>query len=137
LHRSEGFGLTMAEAMLLGKPVIATGYSGNLDFMTADTSLLVDYERVPITLEPSAPGGSGPDLPTYPRGSFWAEPSVDQTAELMRWVYEHPDQARALGHRARRHASRLLSLQAAGRRMQQRLQALEDSERTGCKKRYA
>ena len=44
LHRSEGFGLTMAEAMYVGKPVIATGYSGNLDFMTAENGLLVDYE---------------------------------------------------------------------------------------------
>ena len=48
LHRSEGFGLGLAEAMLLGKPVIATGYSGNLDFMNRDNSLLVDYERVEI-----------------------------------------------------------------------------------------
>src|SRR5437773_750002 len=42
LHRSEGFGFTMAEAMLMGKPVIGTAYSGNLDFMTPDNSLLVD-----------------------------------------------------------------------------------------------
>ncbi len=48
LHRSEGFGLGMAEAMYLGKPVIATGYSGNLDFMTEENSLLVDYQLVPI-----------------------------------------------------------------------------------------
>jgi len=127
MHRCEGFGLTMAEAMLMGKPVIATGYSGNLDFMTADTSLLVDYERVAITL----------DLPTYPQGSIWAEPSVDQTAQWMRWVYEHPDQARALGHRAREHASVLLSLEVAGRRMQQRLQALEGSAQTRSKKHCA
>jgi glycosyltransferase involved in cell wall biosynthesis len=45
LHRSEGFGLGMAEAMLMGKPVIATGYSGNLDLMNRDNSLLVDYEN--------------------------------------------------------------------------------------------
>ncbi len=44
LHRSEGFGLTPAEAMYLGKPVIATGYSGNLDYMTPENSYLVDYE---------------------------------------------------------------------------------------------
>ena len=44
LHRSEGFGLTMAEAMAVGKPVIATAYSGNVDFMNRDNSLLVDYE---------------------------------------------------------------------------------------------
>ena len=44
LHRSEGFGLTMAEAMTVGKPVIATGYSGNLDFMTEENSFLVHYK---------------------------------------------------------------------------------------------
>ena len=43
LHRSEGFGQTLAETMAIGKPVIATGYSGNLGFMTPDNSYLVDY----------------------------------------------------------------------------------------------
>ena len=70
LHRSEGFGLTMAEAMLLGKPVIATGYSGNLDFMTPDNSRLVDYRRVRITQE----------LPYYGKGCFWAEPDLNHAA---------------------------------------------------------
>ena len=44
LHRAEGFGLTLAEAMAIGKPVIATGYSGNVDFMNDANSYLVDYE---------------------------------------------------------------------------------------------
>src|SRR5262249_50653039 len=48
LHRSEGLGLTMAEAMLLGKPVVATGYSSNTEFMNAENSLLVDYKLVKI-----------------------------------------------------------------------------------------
>ena len=61
LHRAEGFGLGPAEAMWLGKPVIATGYSGNLDFMTPTNSLLVDYRLVrsapaPIRTRPT-PGG--------------------------------------------------------------------------------
>ncbi len=64
LHRSEGFGLTMAEAMALGKPVIATGYSGNLHFMTPENSYLVDYVRVNV------PTGCEP----YPTTACWAEP---------------------------------------------------------------
>jgi glycosyltransferase involved in cell wall biosynthesis len=48
LHRSEGFGLGLAEAMLLGKPVIATGFSGNLEFMKPTNSFLVSYNLVPI-----------------------------------------------------------------------------------------
>jgi len=80
LHRSEGLGLTMAEAMALGKPVIATGYSGNLHFMTPDNSYLVDY-----TLS-AVPAGCGP----YPVGARWAAPNLDHAARLMREVYERP-----------------------------------------------
>jgi glycosyltransferase involved in cell wall biosynthesis len=114
LHRSEGFGLTMAEAMLLGKPVIATGYSGNLDFMSPTNSLLVDYRMVPITQE----------LPWYRKGCRWADADIDHAAERMRWVYEHAEEARALGTRARQETSRLLSLPAAGQRMLERLEAI-------------
>jgi glycosyltransferase involved in cell wall biosynthesis len=121
LHRAEGFGLTMAEAMLLGKPVIATGYSGNLDFMSSANSLLVNYEMVAITQ----------DLPYYRKGWRWAEPSVGQAAAWMRWVYEHPDEGRALGARARADATRSLSLQAAGERMLQRLRAIRHGDGPG------
>ena len=70
----------MAEAMYLGKPVIATGYSGNLDFMTAENSLLVDYELVPI----------GPGAPPYPADGEWADPNVEHAAALMRLVFDDP-----------------------------------------------
>jgi glycosyltransferase involved in cell wall biosynthesis len=119
LHRSEGFGYTMAEAMLMGKPVIATGYSGNLDFMTPADSLLVSYRKVPIVQR----------LPVYPIGSMWAEPDLEHAAHLMRWVYEHPAQARALGCRAREQSRRLLSLDGLGRRMGRRLGELRASRR--------
>ncbi|EQD58089.1 glycosyltransferase, group 1 family protein, partial [mine drainage metagenome] len=48
LHRSEGFGLGLAECMRIGKPVIATAWSGNMDFMSDDNSCLVDYRLVPV-----------------------------------------------------------------------------------------
>jgi glycosyltransferase involved in cell wall biosynthesis len=90
LHRSEGLGLGMAQAMYLGKPVIATNYSGNLEFMNSDNSLLVDYAMTELNED------SGP----YERGTRWAEPKVEHAANLMRWVYEHWAEGQALGARA-------------------------------------
>jgi glycosyltransferase involved in cell wall biosynthesis len=91
LHRSEGLGLTIAEAMACKKPVIATGYSGNLEFMSAENSCLVPFRLVDI-----------PDTWwAYEAGARWAEPDVDAAAEMMRAMWEHPEVARALGSRAR------------------------------------
>jgi glycosyltransferase involved in cell wall biosynthesis/2-polyprenyl-3-methyl-5-hydroxy-6-metoxy-1,4-benzoquinol methylase len=92
LHRSEGLGLTMAEAMAFGKPVIATAYSGNLHFMTPDNSYLVDYERAAV------PPGCDP----YPVGARWAEPDVEQAAALMHQVYEGRFKPNAKAERGRR-----------------------------------
>ena len=91
LHRSEGFGLTMAEAMACAKPVIATAYSGNLAFMTEANSYLVPYELGSI------PAGCDP----YPAGVEWAEPDLDEAARLMRHVWEDRDEAGERGERAR------------------------------------
>jgi GT2 family glycosyltransferase/glycosyltransferase involved in cell wall biosynthesis len=77
-HRSEGFGYNLAEAMYLGKPVIATRYSSNLDFMRDDNSYLIDYKLIPIPLT------VGP----YIRGHVWADPSIDHLSHLMRTVFE-------------------------------------------------
>lgn len=114
LHRSEGYGLTMAESMALGKPVIATGYSGNLDFMTPSNSLLVSYSKTPLKAT----------VRLYRRGGSWAEPSVDHAAELMRWVVAHPAESRAMGQRAARDVRTTLSLETAGQRMAARLDQL-------------
>ncbi|HEV8061720.1 MAG TPA: glycosyltransferase [Gemmataceae bacterium] len=111
LHRSEGFGLTLAESMLLGKPVVATGYSGNMDFMTADNSYLVDYQIVPITDK----------ISTYERGMCWAEPSVEHAARQMRSIYEDRSRAQAIGELARVEVQQTLDPQAAGQRMLERL----------------
>ncbi|HEX9726164.1 MAG TPA: methyltransferase domain-containing protein [Vicinamibacteria bacterium] len=92
LHRAEGFGLTMAEAMVTGRPVIATGFSGNLMFMNEENAYLVRHEVVPI------PEGCAP----YPAGGEWAEPDIEDAARLMRHVYEHPEEALEKGRRARK-----------------------------------
>ena len=92
LHRSEGTGLTITDAMALGKPVIATSWSGNVDFMDVSNSFPVRYELV--ELQESV----GP----YRAGEVWADPSVEHAAEQMRWVFEDREEARARGDAARR-----------------------------------
>ncbi len=93
LHRAEGFGLTMAEAMALGRPVIASGYSGNLEFMNEENSYLVPV--TPIQLEA--------DAPPYRKGETWGDPDLEAAAELMRRVYESPGEAAAKAALGRRY----------------------------------
>ena len=89
LHRSEGYGLTMAEAMSLSKPVIATAYSANCEFMSSDDSLLIPFELV------STKGN-----PTYPYDSYWAAPSTELAAEAMRKVFADRVLAQEMGRKA-------------------------------------
>jgi glycosyltransferase involved in cell wall biosynthesis/GT2 family glycosyltransferase len=91
LHRSEGFGLTVAEAMALGKPVISTAYSSTLEFANESNSFPVPARIVEI----------GDDAPPYPSHSRWADPDVAAAAEQMARVYADPSGAAAVGARAR------------------------------------
>lgn len=87
LHRAEGLGLGLAECMYQGKPVIGTGYSGNLEFMNEGNSALVRYSLVPIK--------KGEYLYDDP-GFFWAEPDEDHAAYLMGKVVDDADYRRML-----------------------------------------
>ena len=107
LHRSEGLGLHLAEAMWLSKPVIATRYSGNLDFMDDACAALVDYELVPVR------HGDG----IYPDVAMWAEPDLEQAASWMRRLVDHPSLAADLGRAARAKMQSQASAADAGRNM--------------------
>jgi glycosyltransferase involved in cell wall biosynthesis len=111
LHRSEGFGLILAEAMCLGKPVIATGWSGNMDFMNVANSCPVRYDLV--TLERAY----GP----YAAGQQWAEPDLDHAAELMQRVASDAAYREAIGRSASETMRTQFSPKAAGMRFIQRL----------------
>lgn len=121
LHRSEGFGLPLAEAMALGTPVIATGYSGNTDFTTPQNSYLVDWE----------PARVGPECEIYPPEGNWAEPDIDHAAQLMRHVWEHPDEAKARGGRAKADIERDYAPAVTGAIARGRLERLLELRRAG------
>jgi glycosyltransferase involved in cell wall biosynthesis len=91
LHRSEGFGLTVAEAMALGKPVISTAYSATLEFANESNSFPVPNRIIEV----------GEGAPPYPSHSRWAEPDVAAAAEQMARVYADRNRAAAVGRRAR------------------------------------
>jgi glycosyltransferase involved in cell wall biosynthesis len=99
LHRAEGFGMGMAECMQMGKPVIATGWSGNMEFMNEECAALVGYELV--ALQP----GQYP----FGTGQRWAEPDIGQAAEWMARLSSDPVLASQLGERGRQHVERVLS----------------------------
>lgn len=106
LHRAEGFGYGLAEAMFLKKTVIATNYSGNLDFMNESNSFLVPYKLVKIEKN------AGP----YKRGNHWAEADITLTVEIMKKVFKDHDQSylRDMKERANADIIRLYSVKQVG-----------------------
>jgi glycosyltransferase involved in cell wall biosynthesis len=106
LHRSEGFGLCLAECMALGKPVVATGWSGNMDFMDTTNSCPVNY-RLKVIEESAG---------QYAAGQMWAEPDIEHAAALMRRLTDDSDYGAALGRRAVSSIQERFSLAAVGAR---------------------
>ena len=118
-HRSEGFGLTLAEAMLRGTPVIATDYGSTTDFISPDTGYPIEYQLVELQED------QGP----YPRGYVWADPSREHLRQLMRAVVDDPGGARRTAEAGRRLISEEYSPAAAGARMRGRLLHLYEAGR--------
>ena len=115
LHRSEGFGLTLAEAMFYAKPVIATEYSANTDFMNVGNSFPVSFDLQVLDK----------DSGYFKKGNFWANPNVEHAAELMREVFENRQRAEKIGARAALDVRKLLSPRAIGDKMLRRLERIK------------
>jgi glycosyltransferase involved in cell wall biosynthesis len=114
LHRSEGFGLTLAEAMMLGRPVIATAYSGNMDFMSEEDSFLVPYKMITIDRT------HGP----YKAGYHWAQPDLDYASDVMRHVEMHREAAAEKGLKAQAKIRELLHPATIGASVRHRLEEM-------------
>jgi len=115
LHRSEGFGRGLAEAMYLGKPVIATGYSGNLDFTNAQNACLVDYRLVPV---------KDHEYP-FATGQKWAEPDIEHAVWFMRRLIKDTQYAQTIGQQAAYFIKTYHSPSAVGAKYRSRLVALK------------
>jgi len=111
LHRAEGFGLNIAEAMFLGKPVIATDWSGTAEFVNAANGCPVNYRLVTLDRD------HGP----YPRGQTWADADVDHAAYWMRCLIEDRAMRERLGAQAAADIRRRFSPEAIGRKYLRRL----------------
>jgi hypothetical protein len=114
LHRSEGFGRGLAEAMLYGRLALGTGWSGNLDFMAEDSALLVDSKLVPV---------KEGEYPQW-EGQHWAEPDVDHALHLILKALDDPASARKVCRRGRMRAAVETGNRAVGLRMLGRLNAI-------------
>ena len=121
LHHAEGFGYTMAEAMFYGVPVIASGYSGNLEYMTAENSFLVPCEEAFVKT------AEGP----FQLGSVWGEPDIDIAATLMRQAVENRSTFREVGKRGRKAVLQRLSAAAVAKTMEPFFSAAETATDTG------
>jgi glycosyltransferase involved in cell wall biosynthesis len=87
LHRSDGYGLNLADAMAVGTPVVATGHSGNMTFMDDRSAFLVPFDQAEV----------GPGCEPYPPDATWVQPDLGMAAQTLRWVFDHPEDARRRG----------------------------------------
>ena len=121
LHRAEGFGLTLGEAMALGRPVIATGFSGNLDFMPPGAAYLTAWSQTRV----------GEGAGAYPADATWAEPDLDDAARLMQAAFDDRAEAARRAERGRAHVATHLSAEAVGAIARRRLELVATLRRRG------
>jgi 2-polyprenyl-3-methyl-5-hydroxy-6-metoxy-1,4-benzoquinol methylase len=110
-HRSEGFGYTPAEAMLLGKPVVLTGYGGTTQYADDTVARVVKWTLAQV----------GPGALPYPPDGHWADPDLDDLADALRWIVEQPEAAAAMAERGRRRVAERHNAVICGTAMRERL----------------
>lgn len=111
LHRASGFGLDLAQAMAVGRPVVATGYGGPMDYLSEECAELVPYT---ITTSTAV-------VHPFPAGTEWAEPDIEAAARAMRSVYGDYDLARRKAWLGRAIVTRQSGPKAAARTLRRRL----------------
>lgn len=110
-HRAEGFGLVMAEAMLLKTACIATNWSSNTEFMNPETACMVSCDMVTIEK------GEG----SYPPGATWADPSMEETAMYMKRLKESPDYYQEIVEKAYDSVSAILGIEKVSELLKERI----------------
>ena len=114
LHRSEGFGLNLIENMSAGNLVIATNYSGNIDYMNNQNSLLVDYKMIPLKKD------------QYPEweGQFWADPYEDDASEKLLWSFDNNKERKRLSKNAKKYVESNFSIKEVSKKVLANIQAI-------------
>ena len=116
LHKSEGFGLTLAEAMSRGILTIGTGYSGNLDFMTPENSLLINYKKAATPIDDGI----------YPQYGIWAEPDINHAVQTLKNVYQNFQQYHSMSELGKMQILENFSLKAVSNLISRRLNEIKD-----------
>lgn len=120
LHRAEGFGLVMAESMMVGTPVIATNWSGNTEFMDESSACLVNYSL--IELEKNEP--------PFKKGYHWADADTDQAAGFMKRLFEDKEYYDIMKNNAYSFVHERLNMDRSAKIVKDRIQAIKHSQQS-------
>lgn len=118
LHRAEGFGLVLAEAMLLGTPTIATNWSSNTEFMNEEVACMVDYSLVELKEE----------MEPFPKGQHWADANLEQAAGYMKKLVEDRAFGRQMAEKAQQLIQKNFSVKQAAKRVDLRIREIVEEK---------
>lgn len=115
-HRGEGWGIPQMEALLIGNPIISTNCGGIHEYLrNGQDAMLLDYKLIPL-------GENTRNKHWYTQDQRWAQISIDELRERMRFVYENRDKAKKIGESGQKIVNKLFSLSAVGKKMKKRLE---------------